>query len=75
MTFLDWNGLTENHQGAKEGVLKVEVYTRYEISRSENEGESHGEEAQFTYYGNMKVEGSKLLLLVDGKSEEGHRTW
>ncbi len=58
----------------KEGVLEVEVYTRYEVRRSENEGESHGEEAQFTYHGNMNVEGSKLVL-VDGKAEEGHRTW
>jgi hypothetical protein len=58
----------------KEGVLKVEVYTRYVIRVSENEGESHGEEAQFTYHGNMNVEGSKLVL-VDGKAEEGHRIW
>ena len=58
----------------KEGVLEIEVYTRYEIRESENEGESHGEEAQFTYHGNIKVEGSKLVS-VGGKAEEGHRTW
>jgi tetratricopeptide (TPR) repeat protein len=54
----------------KEGVLKFEVYTRYLTRESENEGKSHGEEAQFTYHGNMKVEGSKLVS-VGGKAEEG----
>jgi hypothetical protein len=59
----------------KEGVLKFEVYTRYLTRESENEGESHGEEAQFTYHGNMKVEGSKLVLVAGKAEEEGHRTW
>lgn len=59
----------------KEGVLKVEVSCKYQKIVSENADTTHGEEAQPTYDGNIKVEGSKLIVL-NGDVEEGeHRTW
>jgi hypothetical protein len=74
----DWKlvkRIVEADGWTNEDVLKVGVFSKYQIIVSENEGTTHGEEAQPTYYGNMKVEGSKLVL-VDGKAETGeHRTW